>query len=143
MYGDIFAIGGETSPPFVYISHPEGIKQVLTAEPEKFIVGKGNRILRFLLGDNSLILMDGNAHQSKRQLMMPSFHGEHLRSYSQTIWDITRQVTDKWKLGKAFSYPPNYSRNNLTSHLKSSIWNLRRRARTKTSPTDYRSLRYF
>lgn len=102
IYGDIFAVGGETFPPFVYISNPEGIKQVLTAEPEKFTVGKGNRILRFLLGDNSLILMDGKAHQSKRQLMMPSFHGEHLRSYSQAIWDITQQITDNWQLGKPF-----------------------------------------
>ena len=41
-YGDIFKIGGETAPPFVYISNPEGIKQVLTADPELFEVGRGN-----------------------------------------------------------------------------------------------------
>ena len=28
-YGDIFKIGGEKSAPFVYISNPEGIKQIL------------------------------------------------------------------------------------------------------------------
>ena len=101
-YGDIFPIGGETSPPFVYISNPEGIKQVLTAAPELFAVGKGNEILRFLLGDNSLILMDGNAHQRQRQLMMPPFHGERLRKYSQLIWDITKQLTAQWEMGKPF-----------------------------------------
>ena len=101
-YGDIFKIGGETSPPFVYISNPEGIKQVLTAEPELFAVGRGNRILRFLLGDNSLILMDGNAHQRQRQLMMPPFHGECLRNSSQLIWDITKQLTAQWEMGKPF-----------------------------------------
>lgn len=51
-YGDIFKIGGEVSPPFVYISNPQGIKQVLTTDPELFAVGRGNKILRFLLGDN-------------------------------------------------------------------------------------------
>ena len=102
-YGDIIRIGGETSPPFVYISNPEGIKQVLTADPELFSVGKGNRILRFLLGDNSLILKDGNVHQRQRQLMMPPFHGDRLRNYSQLIWDITKQVTDQWERDKPFS----------------------------------------
>ena len=101
-YGDIFKIGGETSPPFVYISNPEGIKQVLTADPQLLAVGKGNRILRFLLGDNSLILKDGNAHQRQRQLMMPPFHGESLRNYSQIIWDITTEVTAQWEMGKPF-----------------------------------------
>ena len=101
-YGDIFKIGGETSPPFVYISNPEGIKQVLTADPELFAVGKGNGILRFLLGDKSLILMDGHAHQRQRQLMMPPFHGDRLRNYSQLIWDIAQQVTDQWEMDKLF-----------------------------------------
>ena len=101
-YGDIFKIGGETAPPFVYISNPEGIKQVLTADPDLFEVGKGNRILRFLLGDKSLILMDGNAHQRQRQLMMPPFHGDRLRNYSQLIWDITQKLTDQWEMGKPF-----------------------------------------
>lgn len=102
-YGDIFKIGGETSPPFVYISNPEGIKQVLTADPALFAVGKGNRILRFLLGDNSLILKDGNTHQRQRQLMMPPFHGDRLRNYSQLIWDITTEVTNQWEMGKPFA----------------------------------------
>ena len=90
-YGDIFKIGGETSAPFVYISNPEGIKQVLTADLELFEVGRGNGIIRFLLGDKSLLLLDGHAHQRQRQLMMPPFYGDRLRNYSQLIWHITRQ----------------------------------------------------
>ncbi|WP_019509424.1 cytochrome P450 [Pleurocapsa sp. PCC 7319] len=101
-YGDIFKIGGEKSPPFVYIGNPEGIKQILTADPELFEVGRGSRIIRFLLGDNSLILKDGDTHQRQRKLIMPPFHGELLRNYSQLIWDITDKVTDQWEMGKPF-----------------------------------------
>ncbi len=101
-YGDIFKIGGEKSPPFVYIGNPEGIKQILTADPELFEVGRGSRIIRFLLGDNSLILKDGNTHQRQRKLIMPPFHGELLRNYSQLIWDITDKVTARWEMGKPF-----------------------------------------
>ena len=102
-YGDIFKIGGEKSAPFVYISNPEGIKQILTAEPGVFEVGRGNGILRFLLGDKSLILLDGKAHQRQRQLMMPPFHGDRLRDYSQKIWEISQKLTEQWEIGKPFT----------------------------------------
>ncbi len=101
-YGDIFKIGGEKSPPFVYVSNPEAIKEIFTADPELFEIGKGNGILRFLLGDNSLILLDGDRHQRQRRLLMPPFHGDRMRVYSQLICDITEQVTAQWTQGEPF-----------------------------------------
>ncbi|MGB7442064.1 MAG: cytochrome P450 [Coleofasciculaceae cyanobacterium] len=101
-YGDIFKIGGEKFPPFVYVANPQAIKEIFTAEPELFECGRGNGILRFLLGDNSLILLDGEPHQRQRKLLMPPFHGDRLRDYSQIICDITEQVTREWSPGKPF-----------------------------------------
>ncbi|ELS04684.1 cytochrome P450 [Xenococcus sp. PCC 7305] len=105
-YGDIIKIGGEKSAPFVYLSNPEGIRQILATDPELFVVGKGNRILRFLVGDNSLLLMDGHAHQRQRQLVMPTFHSDRLKDYSQLIWNITQQSTAQWPIGKPFAIRP-------------------------------------
>lgn len=101
-YGDIFKLGGKTSPPFVYVGNPQAIKEIFTAEPELFECGRGNGVLRFLLGDNSLILLDGEPHQRQRRLLMPPFHGDRLRDYSQIICDITEQVTSEWSPGKPF-----------------------------------------
>ncbi|MGQ4646558.1 cytochrome P450 [Lyngbya aestuarii] len=101
-YGDIFKIGGEKSPPFVYVSNPQAIKEIFTADPELFESGRGNGILRYLLGDNSLILLDGEAHQRQRRLLMPPFHGDRLREYSQLIGDITEEVTNRWTVGEPF-----------------------------------------
>jgi cytochrome P450 family 110 len=53
-YGDIFKVGGEKSPPFVYVGNPQAIKEILTADPEKFESGRGNGVLRYMLGDNSI-----------------------------------------------------------------------------------------
>ncbi len=101
-YGDIFKIGGEKSPPFVYVGNPQAVKEIFTADPEQFESARGNGVLRYLLGDNSLILLDSDRHERQRRLLMPPFHGDRLRTYSQLICDITEQVTAQWTIGKPF-----------------------------------------
>jgi cytochrome P450 len=100
-YGDSFTVGTKKAP-FVYFSNPKAIQEIFTADPELFDSGKGNRILRFLLGDHSLVLLDGDRHQRQRRLIMPPFHGDRMRTYSQLICDITQQVTSQWKIGESF-----------------------------------------
>ena len=101
-YGDTFALGRDTSTPLVYISNPKAIQQILTTDPEMFEIGRGNRVLQFLLGENSLILLDGQKHQRQRRLLIPPFHGERMRTYGKLICDITEQVISQWKIGEPF-----------------------------------------
>jgi cytochrome P450 len=56
-----------------------------------------------LLGDSSLMLLDGEPHQRQRQLLSPPFHGERMRAYGEDIREITRQVSDKWEIDKPFN----------------------------------------
>ena len=100
-YGDAFTVGTKQSP-FVYLSNPKAIQEIFTADPQLFDSGRGNRILRFLLGDQSLVLLDGDRHQRQRRLLMPPFHGDRMRAYSQLICDITKQVTSQWTIGESF-----------------------------------------
>lgn len=105
-YGDIYQIIRKTSPPFVIVSNPQAIEQIFTAPPEYFEIGKTNANLGFLLGENSLTLLDGEPHQKRRKLLIPSFHGECLQTYSQIICEITEQVTNQWQIGKPFQVRP-------------------------------------
>lgn len=105
-YGDIFKVGGKKGPPFVYVGNPEAVKQIFTADPEQFISGRGNGVLRYMLGDNSLIMLDGESHERQRRLLMPPFHGDRLRTYSQLICDITQKLTNEWTIGKPFVVRP-------------------------------------
>ncbi|MBE9015835.1 cytochrome P450 [Chroococcidiopsidales cyanobacterium LEGE 13417] len=102
-YGDIFAIAKNASPSMVYLSNPAAIEQVLGANPEFFDTNSGNDVLLPLLGANSLILLGGMKHQRQRKLLMPPFHGDRLRTYGQTIWDITTQVTSQWQVGQSIT----------------------------------------
>ncbi len=101
-YGDIFVVAKNISPLVVYFSRPEAIQQILTADPELFEVASGNDPLLPLLGEHSLILLDGVKHQRQRRLLMPPFHGDRLRTYGQQICDITQQVMSQWRVGEPF-----------------------------------------
>ena len=107
-YGDIFRVGGEKSPSFVYVGNPEAIQQIFSANPEQFEYGGSNArsIIRYLVGDNSVLLLDGERHYQLRKLLMPPFHGERLREYSQLICELTNQVTNHWEIGKSFLVRP-------------------------------------
>lgn len=85
IYGDSFTLSGSGDSCLVYFSEPEALEQIFTADPSHFEVGRWNRGLRFLLGDRSLLLMDGEPHQRQRQLLAPPFHGERMRAYGQDI----------------------------------------------------------
>lgn len=106
LYGDPFSIGGDGSPLGVYFSHPEALQQIFTADPNLFECGSGNDILLPVVGDNSLILLDGERHQRQRRLLTPPFHGERMRAYGKQICDIAQQVISQWTIGEPFRLRP-------------------------------------
>lgn len=101
VYGDIFAIREfYNDSAVIYISHPEALEQLFTTNPNN--LRSASRILRFLLGDRSIILLDGEEHRRQRQLLAPPFHGERMRAYGETIRDVVEQVSNQWEMGKPF-----------------------------------------
>lgn len=103
-YGDTFTIRSSRGDNhLIYFSQPQALEQIFTADSSHFEVGRGNIGLKFLLGDRSFMLSDGDRHQRQRQLLAPPFHGERMRAYGQEIRKITRQVSNEWQIGKPFN----------------------------------------
>jgi cytochrome P450 family 110 len=104
-YGDIFYTPSSFGfPPFVIFNEPKAIEKVFTADPNLFQVGKQTSFpIRVLLGDNSLVVLDGIEHQKARKLLMPPFHGERMKSYGETMVNITKKVISQWQVGQTFS----------------------------------------
>ncbi|MGB3402141.1 MAG: cytochrome P450 [Microcoleaceae cyanobacterium] len=103
-YGDIFStsIVGKTNP-FVFVSHPQGIQELLTRDTKEFEApGRVNGILKPLLGEKSLILLDDKEHRRQRKLLMPPFHGERMWNYGQLIIKIAEQISSKWVQNQPF-----------------------------------------
>ncbi len=100
-YGDFIRIGNSETP-LIYVNHPDAIEQIFTANSEQFKTGNGGGILLFLLGDSSVFIVDGERHSRQRKLLMPPFHGDRLRTYSQLICEITQAVMSQVKIGQPF-----------------------------------------
>ncbi|HLO50405.1 MAG TPA: cytochrome P450 [Kamptonema sp.] len=101
-YGDIFTTRWGKVDPYVMISNPQAIQEMLTS-PAFDTPGSANGILKPMLGENSMILLDGDRHKRQRQLLMPPFHGDRMRNYSQKICAIAADVTSSIPIAQPFS----------------------------------------
>ena len=101
-YGDTFTMKLVGFPPLVFLSNPQAIKEIFAADAKQFDAGRSNGILQSLLGNNSLILLDGDRHQRQRKLLLPPFHGEKVKSYGETICQITKKVGNQWQPDQPF-----------------------------------------
>lgn len=101
-HGDPFAVRvlGLNSPPVIFFSQPQAIKEIFAIPSEKFDYKKATHVFQPLMGEQSLILQEGKSHQRQRQLMLPPFHGDRMKTYGQIICQITQDVTKQWQAGK-------------------------------------------
>lgn len=107
LYGDDFRVSPpDRSPVVAYFSSPEALATIFAAKPDQLSAGAGNALLKPLLGEHGIVLLQGQAHQRHRQLLMPPFHGDRMRSYGDTILAIARQGSDTWPVGKPIAVRP-------------------------------------
>jgi cytochrome P450 len=91
-YGDIFTAPiGLNSRRLVFVSHPQAMQEILDSK-QFDAPGELNAIFTPLLGAQSLISLSGDRHRRQRQLLMPPFHGERMRTYGELICDLAAQV---------------------------------------------------
>ena len=105
-YGDVFQIKlgeGKGHRPLIMLNKPEHIQALLTDDFNKFDSGEGQLALQALVGENSLLTMDGQKHAQHKNLMKPQFYGDHLRRYGEAMRDVTNRHMGKLKLGEPFS----------------------------------------
>ncbi len=79
----------------VVTSHPEAMQYILTRDRTTFSApGDFNKLLSPFLGTQSVIMLSGEQHKVRRQLMTPAFHGERLTVYGKLICDLTKELVD-------------------------------------------------
>ena len=105
-YGDPFTLRLPGTPPLVFFSRPDAIRDIFTADPDELRAGAANVQLGALLGDHSLLLLDGARHLHERRLMLPPFHGERMQAYGRLMAGITDGAIDRWPIGRPFPIHP-------------------------------------
>ena len=105
-YGDVHTIKNSALGTMVILVDPELVKQVFTGDPDVLHAGEANRSLELLVGDRSLLLLDGPEHLRHRRMLLPPFHGARMHAYAETMRTITEEAIDAWTEGETFALHP-------------------------------------
>ncbi len=105
-FGEPFKVGLLGFPNFVMVHEPETVKAIFADDGETFAAGKFNQSLSALLGERSVLMLDGAEHLRHRKLLMPPFQGERMQRYGQTMLDATDAAIDAWPRKQTFSLHP-------------------------------------
>jgi cytochrome P450 family 135 len=105
-FGPMFTLEIAYEGTWVVVSDPEVVKQVFTGDPKVFHAGEGNDILRPLLGENSVLVLDDEPHMSQRKLLLPPFHGRRMAGYEATMREIAAREIESWPTGVPFQLRP-------------------------------------
>jgi cytochrome P450 len=105
-YGDTFTVRLGPGAEVIFLSDPASVRQVLQAPPELTKMGDINGLFRPILGVNSLLLLDGDEHLAQRRLLLPPFHGEHVRSYMETMERAALEEVETWPVDRPFAVLP-------------------------------------
>ncbi len=76
-HGDLFFTNSFGDLETLVVSHPQDLQKLFN--PKNQILdapAAANEIFKPQLGENSLIVQDGERHLRQRKLIMPPFHGE-------------------------------------------------------------------
>jgi cytochrome P450 len=105
-YGDAFSLNflGFRSP-LVFVSHPEAVKALYSERGHGLPPGR-SLSLRPIVGDRSVLLLEGSDHLSRRKLMLPPFHGERMRAYEPIMREAAAREIERWPESEPFAVHP-------------------------------------
>jgi cytochrome P450 len=79
---------------------------VFTAPPDVLHPGEGTRILEPIVGPNSILLLDEQAHMNQKRLVLPAFHGERMKGLEGMVTEVTREQIASWPRGETVAMHP-------------------------------------
>ena len=103
-YGPTWTTRLPGRPPVVVTRDRDAIRRLFTGDP--LTKRHGNDILRPILGDNSLPLLEPAGHLARRRLELPPFHGEAVDAYSERIGELAAAEVSSWEPGSIVEAHP-------------------------------------
>ena len=102
-YGEVFTVPLLVFGVGVYVCDPDAIRGLLTGDQSDLHAGEANAPLSPVLGDKSLLTLDGAEHLRHRRLLLPSFQGSAVQGFRTVIRDVAEAEVDRWQVGEQFA----------------------------------------
>ena len=100
-FGEVFTMRIEPGVPWMVIAQPEAVATIFRMGPGDFRAGTD--ILRPVLGERSLLTLDGEEHLRQRRLLLPPFHGDRMQGYREVMRDATLEAMSRMPEGRPFA----------------------------------------
>jgi cytochrome P450 len=101
-YGDVFTVPLPIFGVGVYVSDPDAIREMLTGDQSDLHAGEANAPLSPVLGDKSVLILDGREHLRQRKLLLPPFQGSAIQNFRTVIREVAEAEVDGWREGERF-----------------------------------------
>lgn len=102
--GDVFTVSLFRQEPMVFIGDHAFVRWVFSQPRDAFT--HFNDQVGLVIGDRSVLLMDGEPHRRERQMLMPLFHGHRMRAYGGIMVRAARRCVATWPDGAAMVVRP-------------------------------------
>ena len=102
-YGDAFTVKYLAFGTGVYVADPAAIREIFTGDQSDLLAGEVNSPLAAMLGDNSVLVLDGGRHMRQRKLLLPPFQGSAVAAFREVIRDVAEKEVAGWRKGSEFA----------------------------------------
>nr|CAG8633114.1 981_t:CDS:2 [Entrophospora candida] len=97
-YGNVYRCYGLFNEPRVYILDENNIQKVLVTDTyTKFRRKKIMGYLKKIIGEEGILVVDGDVHKKQRKLMSPSFSNHSIRDMIPAFTRVSNTLKDIWK----------------------------------------------
>ncbi len=104
--GEVWMVNGYVRGRTAITSHPDHIRSLFKAPPDKVPTLAAESPLRPVLGPNSVLTANGPRHLRQRKLLLPPFHGEAIERYERMIAEAADREIGRWPVGRPFALAP-------------------------------------
>jgi cytochrome P450 len=101
-YGDAFTVRLPIFGTGVYVADPVAIKEMFSGDQSDLHAGEANAPLSVVLGDHSVLVLDGPQHLRQRRLLLPPFQGSAVKGFRAVIREVAEAEVDRWEVGQTF-----------------------------------------
>lgn len=98
-YGDCFTVSWPVFGTGVYVADPQAIRALHTGDQSDLRAGEANAPLGIMLGDRSVLVLDGPEHLRQRRLLLPPFQGSAVGVFRRIIRDVAEREVARWRAG--------------------------------------------
>lgn len=105
-FGDTFTVQLGSLGATVLFCDPLAVKEIFALRREQYTCGEYNAHYKLIMGDQSLLVTDGETHAHQRRLLTPSFPPTLVETTPSPIAPALAKCLGTWHVGDAISVRP-------------------------------------